>query len=341
MTIVDAGGTVNIAPATYFEDVTISNQVTLSGTNAVISGTLSFGVGSALGSGSGGVTATTVSLAKGGLGGTDQTAVNTAVSYVTNTGTLSLTGSAPFAANVTGSSGDQSLIFTSSTGLLTANSTISTFQTVNYGPITSSLTLTLSTYTSVAEIVGSSGSGTTTLVATSSATVFNVTGSNSGNVTGGPAFSSIESLQGSTGNDTFAITGSGSLAGTIVGGLGTDVLTYAGYASNVSVSLAASTATGVNAGVAGAFSGIERIVGGSGADTLSGYSSASTFALSGNYAGAVDSTVGNVSFETFETLAGGAAAAWRLPVSAASWVLPATTRSPSAARACSRAPSRG
>jgi len=301
---VDVGGTVNIAPGTYGESVTIVKSLTLAGTSAVIDGTLSFGLGSALGSGSGGVTASIVELTKGGLTSDAQAAVNEALGYLAGSGTLELTGSTPFAANVIGS-GTQNLTFEAAAGLLTTGSTISSFQTVSYAPISSALTLTLSTYSSVASIVGSGG--TTTLVAASGDTTFNVTGSNSGNVTGGPAFSSIESLQGGTGNDTFAITGSGSLAGTIVGGDGTDRLTYASYSSNVSVSLAASTASGLNAGVTGAFSGIEEIVGsGNAGDGLAGYASATTFTLAGGLAGVASGTdAPTVSFSGFETLAGG------------------------------------
>jgi Ca2+-binding RTX toxin-like protein len=63
----------------------------------------------------------------------------------------------------------------------------------------------------------------------------------------------------------------------------------------------------VNAGVAGAFSGIEEIVGsGNAGDGLAGYASATTFTLAGGLAGVASGTdVPTVSFSGFETLAGG------------------------------------
>jgi hypothetical protein len=57
----------------------------------------------------------------------------------------------------------------------------------------------------------------------------------------------------------FAFTGSGTLAGSIQGGSGTDALNYAAYGSSVIANLNSSMATGVGAGLAGKVNGIENL----------------------------------------------------------------------------------
>ncbi len=95
-----------------------------------------------------------------------------------------------------------------------------------------------------------------------------ITASNAGTVSGtnGTAtFSYIANLIGGYGNDTFDFSDGVGVSGSIAGGSGTDWLDYSDYTSTVTVDLANGTATGTSG-----ISDIERINGGSVADTLTG-----------------------------------------------------------------------
>jgi len=78
----------------------------------------------------------------------------------------------------------------------------------------------------------------------------------------------VANLNGGGGNDSFVFTSQAALTGSINGGAGSDTLVLAGYTSNVTVNLAAGTATGVSGGI----SAIENAVGGHGDDVLIGNS---------------------------------------------------------------------
>lgn len=111
----------------------------------------------------------------------------------------------------------------------------------------------------------SGGAGSDTVFGGDLARTYTVTGANAGNIgtilPGG--FSAIENLQGGTGPDQFLFRG-GSLAGTVTGGAGSDALSGDNAARTF-------TLTGADAGVAGglaAFTQVENLRGGAGADTL-------------------------------------------------------------------------
>jgi len=103
-----------------------------------------------------------------------------------------------------------------------------------------------------------------------------VTGNNSGDVNGN-FFSSIESLIGGSGLDTFNVTDG--FSGSIDGGAGDDSLTILGEQDNTW------TVTGNNSGDVNGnlFSSIESLIGGSGADT---------FNITGDILGSIDGGVG-------------------------------------------------
>ena len=91
--------------------------------------------------------------------------------------------------------------------------------------------------------------------------IFNITGSNAGNVNGLYYFDGFEKLTGGSGNDTF-IMGSNAIIGTVAGGSGEDILNYAGYlrAINISISGVDSTGwSGIESGLTGGFSGIDIV----------------------------------------------------------------------------------
>jgi len=119
-------------------------------------------------------------------------------------------------------------------------------------------------------------------------------------------------LKGGAGDDVFQFTADGvNLSGTIDGQAGNDLLSFAGYTAPVTVTLNTSDATGVSGDATGlsGFSGIDRLVGGSGADTLVGADVATRWILNGLNAGFLADSSGNVSvrFASFENLKGGSA----------------------------------
>ncbi|MGD8574588.1 MAG: hypothetical protein PVJ40_06520, partial [Gammaproteobacteria bacterium] len=134
------------------------------------------------------------------------------------------------------------------------------------------------------------------------------------------AFSGFGNLRGRTGVDSFVLAG-GSLSGTLAGGAGADSVTAANSANNWTIT---ALDTGVVDGVAGGFSGIENLQGGSasdtftvvsgsitgsvngggGSDTLIGANASNTWNLSGSDSGSVN---GIAAFASIENLTGGTA----------------------------------
>jgi hypothetical protein len=112
-------------------------------------------------------------------------------------------------------------------------------------------------------------------------------------------------LNGGSGNDTFNLGGNGVvLTGSIIGGTGTNTLTYARRSTAVSVKMTGA-ATGTATGIVGTFSGISALVGGSGSNTLTGTNATTTWVVSGVNSGSI---TGGPSFTSFENLTGGSGA---------------------------------
>ena len=124
-------------------------------------------------------------------------------------------------------------------------------------------------------------------------------------------------LQGGAGDNTFTFADGGSIAGAASGGAGTDHLDYSSRTAPISVTLTASDATGFAGGpvvatrtqttLTGGFTGIDRLTGGTGTDSLTGHNAAATWTLG---AAGNSYAVGNQSlvFSSFENLAGGSMA---------------------------------
>ena len=140
------------------------------------------------------------------------------------------------------------------------------------------------------------GEGNDTLIASDSDNVWEVTGANQGNLNG-LLFAGIENLTGGAGDDLFRFLGGGSISGTIDGAGGINTLDYSAQVDSVSVDLN----TGSASGAAGGFSGINKVKGGSAADTLRGLDASSVWTLSGLDTG----TVGTTDFSDIENLEGG------------------------------------
>ena len=128
----------------------------------------------------------------------------------------------------------------------------------------------------VATIVGLAGSEDTVTVAIDAATTWNLTAPNAGTVAiegySGVVFSGIDNLVGGAGEDAFVLSPDAGLGRTIDGGPGANTLDYSAFATGVTVNLGTHTATRTN-GV----SNIQDVIGGAGADTLTGDSQDNVF----------------------------------------------------------------
>ncbi|MCP4042365.1 MAG: hypothetical protein GY731_10490, partial [Gammaproteobacteria bacterium] len=111
-------------------------------------------------------------------------------------------------------------------------------------------------------LVGSAGNDV--LTGKNTGRIFNITGADTGNINGNIAFSNVENLVGETGNDRFVVSG-GTLSGGISGGAGDNALTGDNVVNTWTV-----TGVGIGAvtGIAGGFTGIENLVGGTADDTF-------------------------------------------------------------------------
>ena len=117
------------------------------------------------------------------------------------------------------------------------------------------------------------GTGTDTLTGPDVEADFTINGSNSGNVNG-VAFIGFENLAGGVKADNFIFTDSGSISGTIDGGLGLDTLNYATLTAGVTVNLNGT------ASKTGGIADIENVIGTVYADSING--SAEDNDLNGN-----------------------------------------------------------
>jgi len=101
-------------------------------------------------------------------------------------------------------------------------------------------------------------------------------------------FTSIQNLQGGSGDDDFVFATGGSMSGTIDGGPGTNTLDYSAYVTDLNVSIAL-------------LNNIESIIGGQADNTLTGTNSNNTWRITGQNAGVVN----DFTFTGFENLTGG------------------------------------
>ncbi len=119
------------------------------------------------------------------------------------------------------------------------------------------------------------GSGTNTLTGPNATNNWSITGTNAGTLDTKVKFTKMQNLVGGTGLDTFKFSINGKVTSISGGGAPAgqgDWLDYSSFTSThpVTVNLATGSATNVNSGAVGAISGIENVIGGAGADTLTG-----------------------------------------------------------------------
>ena len=148
-------------------------------------------------------------------------------------------------------------------------------------------------------VVYNGGPGANALVGPTAGATWYISGSNSGSV-GLLAFSSVGSLVGGAGADTFAFANGVTFAGTIDGGSGSDTVDLSAYTSSKTVNPFAGTVSGF-----GVMSHIERFVGGSAVDTLVGPNANATWNIAGPNSGSVTSGGVTVGFAGFEKVNAG------------------------------------
>ena len=149
------------------------------------------------------------------------------------------------------------------------------------------------------------GSGTNTLVGSTVANTWAITGSNAGTlssatIAGPVSFTAVQNLTGGAGNDTVTFSDGAGISGNIQGS-GSQALDYSAYTSDVNVNLQTATATGVG----GTISGILSVTGGGGNNTLVAADTSNVWNLTGSNTGTVTGS-STVAFTGFQNLTGGA-----------------------------------
>ena len=223
-----------------------------------------------------------------------------------NTGSVNTLAFRGFSSIVAGAGND--VVIYSDGALLTGSLNLGLgANTLDESAYTTSVNVNLSTvtitgvgtnYAGVIQTLKGSATAGGTLTGTGANSVYNLTGTNAGNV-GGMAFNSFSSLTGGAGNDTFLFSAGASLGGTINGGLGTNSINELAYTTPVALNLVAGTVTGLGV----PFANIQTIIAGSGANTLTGPSAGSTYRITGPNTG----NVGAFNFTNFGIIAAGAA----------------------------------
>src|SRR5262249_61200660 len=114
------------------------------------------------------------------------------------------------------------------------------------------------------------GAGSNTLRGSDSASTWNITGVDAGNLEN-VSFTSVGNLSGGTNQDTFSFSNNAGVTGAIDGGAGLDTLDWSAVASSRQVTLtglgAVNGFAGTEASITGGVTAIDSLVGGTGAGT--------------------------------------------------------------------------
>ena len=153
---------------------------------------------------------------------------------------------------------------------------------VDFSAYTTGIAINFSNYTDIERFIGTGMSDT--VLGTSGADTFVIQGVNTGTVNG-VAFEDVENLDGAAGNDSFTFdNNTAMLTGSIEGGSGSDTLSVSGVTTGVAYTLSNTGATdgfdGDAGGLLADFTNINTLMGGSGADSLTGLNADSTWAIS-------------------------------------------------------------
>jgi hypothetical protein len=116
----------------------------------------------------------------------------------------------------------------------------------------------------IQNLIGSPATNNT-LVGANTANTWNLTGANAGTVNG-ITFSAFQYLVGGSGSDTYHFAIGAALSGSLSDAGGSNWLDYSAWTSAVTVNLTAGSASGIT----GKVSGIQNVIGGAAADTITG-----------------------------------------------------------------------
>jgi Ca2+-binding RTX toxin-like protein len=170
------------------------------------------------------------------------------------------------------------------------------------GTGTAQVGATVGGFSSIQKVIGNNN---TLLTGQNVGTVWNITGPNSGTVDGlASGFSGVSSVQGGAASDQFNIQSGGSLTGSVNGGGGSNVLSYASNTASVNVNLQTGIATSL-----GSFdpNSISVIVGNGDTTALTGRDANGTWQITSQNTGNVvfDTSPSSFSFSGVGALAGG------------------------------------
>jgi len=112
------------------------------------------------------------------------------------------------------------------------------------------------------------GSGNNTLRGANTASTWNITANNAGNINGAFTFTGFANLKGGTGTNDFVFSDQQGVTGTIDGGGGSNRLDYSAYSTGLYVNLRTGVATGT-----GGIENFKQVFGGNGNDILVGMGS--------------------------------------------------------------------
>jgi Ca2+-binding RTX toxin-like protein len=182
--------------------------------------------------------------------------------------------------------------------------------TLNYaafgGPVSVNLATHVAplvgTFANIESLVGTASNDQ--LIGDNIANAWHLTALNAGDINGVGIldFSSFENLTGGSLADTFVFSDAMGVSSTIDGSAGADTFDYSAYTSAVTVNLQLQTATGT-----GGFAAVERFLGGTLADTLTGRNIANTWHITSANTGDINGA-GVLDFSSFENLTGGSLA---------------------------------
>jgi Ca2+-binding RTX toxin-like protein len=204
--------------------------------------------------------------------------------------------------NLTGGTADDTFEFSDGAGVTGLIDGGDGSNILDYSAYTTKITVDLENLTAtgcggfanISQIIG--GTISDDIIGPNVDNTWNITGSDEIDVLG-IEFTSFENLFGGTKNDTYNFSDGAGVTGIIDGGDGLDTLNYSAYSSNITVNLETNTATGT----AGAYD-IEKVIGGSGSDTLIGPNSANAWSILSTNKGEIP---GIIEFDNIENLVGG------------------------------------
>src|SRR5262245_8613281 len=234
-----------------------------------------------------------------------------------NSGDVNGTFSFSLFENLSGGSAADSFVFSAGKGVSGTIDGKAGSDSLAYGAYTSAVSVNLQTgaatgtggFANIEAAVG--GSASDSLTGADTANAWHLTGSNAGDVNGTFSFTSFENLSGGSLADSFVFSDGNGVSGSIDGKAGSDTLDYSAYTSAVSVTLAGSAASGYAStsggatGIGGAFAGINGLIGGSAANSLTGSNAVATWVASTSASYDDGAGNGSLTFSAFASLNGG------------------------------------